>query len=228
MRSDGLHTDAMDDCCAAPGAERYEEVFDDRFARKTARRYRRKGLTLPERRIVSFLSSTGVHDATVLEVGGGVGEIQLELLARGAARTVNLELSGAYEAEASRLIDEAGVTGRIRRLLGIDLAATPGRVDVADIVVLHRVVCCYPDVEHLLGAAADRARHTIVFSHPPRTLARRAVLVVGNLMLRLSRKTYRGFIHEPGAMIDTLRRHGFEPRYRHSDRSWCIVGAVRA
>ena len=99
----------MDDCCAVPGAEGYEEVFDDRFARKAARRYRRKGLTPTERRIVSFISATGVDDATVLEVGGGVGEIQLELLARGAARTVNLELSGAYEAEAGRLIGEAGV-----------------------------------------------------------------------------------------------------------------------
>ena len=217
----------MDDCCAAPGTEGYEEVFDDRFARKSARRYRRKGLTPTERRIVSFISATGVDDATVLEIGGGVGEIQLELLARGAARTENLELSGAYEAEAARLIGEAGVAGRVTRRLGVDLAVTTEKVDMADIVVLHRVVCCYPDFERLLGAAAERARHTIVFSHPPRTLTRRAFVAVGNLALRLSHKTYRGFIHSPSAMIDTLRRHGFEPRLRHSGRSWCVVGATR-
>lgn len=217
----------MDDCCAVPGAEGYEEVFDDRFARKSARRYRRKGLTPTERRIVSFISATGVDDATVLEVGGGVGGIQLELLARGAARTENLELSGAYEAEAARLIGEAGVAGRVTRRLGVDLAVTTETVDMADIVVLHRVVCCYPDSERLLGAAAERARHTIVFSHPPRTLPRRAFVAVGNLALRLSHKTYRGFIHSPSAMIDTLRRHGFEPRLRHNGRSWCVVGATR-
>lgn len=217
----------MDDCCAVPGAEGYEEVFDDRFARKSARRYRRKGLTPTERRIVSFISATGVDDATVLEVGGGVGGIQLELLARGAARTENLELSGAYEAEAARLIGEAGVAGRVTRRLGVDLAVTTETVDMADIVVLHRVVCCYPDSERLLGAAAERARHAIVFSHPPRTLPRRAFVAVGNLALRLSHKTYRGFIHSPSAMIDTLRRHGFEPRLRHNGRSWCVVGATR-
>ena len=218
----------MNDCCAVPGAEGYEEVFDDRFARKSARRYQRKGLTPTERRIVSFISATGVDDATVLEVGGGVGEIQLELLARGAASTVNLELSGAYEAEAARLIGEAGVDGRVTRRLGVDLAVTTEKVDMADVVVLHRVVCCYPDYERLLGAAADRARHTIVFSHPPRTLTRRAFVAVGNLALRLSHKTYRGFIHSPSAMIDTLRRHGFEPRLRHNGRSWCVIGAIRA
>ena len=113
------------------------------------------------------------------------------------------------------------------RRLGVDLAVTTEIVDVADIVVLHRVVCCYPDYERLLGAAADRARHTIVFSHPPRTLTRRAFVAVGNLGLRLSHKTYRGFIHSPSAMVDTLRRHGFEPRLRHSGRSWCVVGATR-
>ena len=217
----------MDDCCAVPGADGYEEVFDDRFARKAARRYRRKGLTPTERRIVSFISATGVEDATVLEVGGGVGEIQLELLARGAARTVNLELSGAYEAEAARLIGEAGVAGRVTRQLGVDLAVAPEKVDMADVVVLHRVVCCYPDYERLLGAAAERARHTLVFSHPPRTLLRRVFVAVGNLTLRLSHKTYRGFIHSPNAMIDTLSQHGFEPRIRHYGLSWCVVGATR-
>src|SRR5688572_13344384 len=217
----------MDECCAVPGAEGYEEVFDDRFARKAARRYRRKGPTATERRIVSFISAAGVDEATVLEIGGGVGEIQLELLARGAARTVNLELSSSYEAEAARLISEAGVAGRVTRRLGVDLAVTTEDVAIADVVVLHRVVCCYPDYERLLGAAADRARHTIVFSHPPRTLTRRAFVAVGNVTLRLSHKSYRGFIHSPSAMIETLRRHGFEPRLRHNGPSWCVVGAIR-
>jgi hypothetical protein len=41
--------------------------------------------------------------ATVLEVGGGVGEIQIELLQAGAAQAQNLELSPAYEHEARSL-----------------------------------------------------------------------------------------------------------------------------
>ena len=74
--------------------------FDERFARRLANRYRRRGLDRTSRRLVAFLEGQGVEGATVLEVGGGVGEIQLELLKRGAARTVNLELSPAYEEEA--------------------------------------------------------------------------------------------------------------------------------
>jgi magnesium-protoporphyrin O-methyltransferase len=63
-----------------------------------AHRYRKRGLDRPARRMVEFLQSRGIDGATVLEVGGGIGEIQLELLKRGAQRTVNLELSPAYDA----------------------------------------------------------------------------------------------------------------------------------
>jgi magnesium-protoporphyrin O-methyltransferase len=37
-------------------------------------------------------------------------------------------------------------------------------------MVLHRVMCCYPDYARLLGAAADHARHALVFSYPARNL----------------------------------------------------------
>ena len=80
-----------DDCCSSPDPERYEHAFDARFAQKVARRYGKKGLTPAERSIVAFAAQTGIEGATVLEIGGGVGEIQLELLALGAASTTNLE-----------------------------------------------------------------------------------------------------------------------------------------
>jgi hypothetical protein len=217
----------MSDCCGSPGSEGYEAVFDASFARDAARRYRRKGLTRPERRIVEFVTSTGVTDATVLEVGGGVGEIQLELLARGASHTVNLELSSAYEAEAAQLIAQAGVSGRVTRILGVDLALDPDSVDVADVVVLHRVVCCYPDFDRLLSAAADHARRAVVFSHPPRSWISRACVGSSNVMQRLTGRSYRGFVHPPGAMVEVLRRHGLEARYRHPGIAWGVVGAVR-
>jgi magnesium-protoporphyrin O-methyltransferase len=74
--------------------------------------------------MVEFLVARGIDGATVLEVGGGAGEIQIELLERGAARAVNLELSPAYEAEAGALLRAAGLEGRAeRRLHDIGLAA---------------------------------------------------------------------------------------------------------
>src|SRR3712207_7104310 len=58
----------------------YTTLFRSRrFARRLARRYRKRGLDKTAARMVAFLDAAGVRDATVLEIGGGVGEIHLEL-----------------------------------------------------------------------------------------------------------------------------------------------------
>jgi magnesium-protoporphyrin O-methyltransferase len=160
-----------------------------------------------------------------LRLGGGVGQVQIELLRRGAARTVNLELSPAYDVEAARLLREAGLEGRAERLLH-DIAVDPDAVEPADVVVLNRVVCCYPDYERLLGAAADRARRLLVFSHPPRNAGSRAVVALQNAAFRLARKEFRTFAHPPQAMLDVCRARGLQPAYAHAGLVWQVDGLV--
>jgi hypothetical protein len=64
-----------------------------------------------------------------------------------------LELSPAFEEEARRLLREEDLEARATWCLH-DIAADPDAINLADVVVLHRVVCCYPDYRRLLGAAA--------------------------------------------------------------------------
>jgi magnesium-protoporphyrin O-methyltransferase len=201
-------------------------MFGARFARRMAAGYRRRGLDKTAQAIVDLVTQGGVQGATVLEIGGGVGEIQLELLRRGAASATNLELSPGYEAEASALIEEAGVGGRVQRRL-VDVAMDPAAVEPADIVVLHRVVCCYPDVAKLLGAAADHARHQLVFSHPPRNLLSRAVVGTQNLLFRMVGRDFRTFAHPPDAMLAVLAEHGLQRRGSHSGRVWQVAAVAR-
>ena len=191
-----------------------------------AQRYRKRGLDKTARQMVEFLQTRGLDGATVLEVGGGVGEIQLELLKRGAERTVNLELSPAYEQQAARLADEAGVQGRVERRIH-DIAVDPAAVEPVDIVVLHRVVCCYPDYEQLLGAAADHARRLLVFSHPPRNVISRAILAAQNLGFRVTRREFRTFAHPPAAMLAVLEGHGLQPTFTHRGIPWQVAGLER-
>lgn len=153
----------MIDCCA--GGHAYEEEFSRDFARSTARRYLRRGLSTVAGRMVTFLESRGVEGASVLEIGGGVGYLCVELLRRGAATATNLDLSPNYEEDASDLVARYGLAGRLARL-NLDIAQEPGAVPPADIVVLNRVVCCYPDYAGLLSAAGGHARSLLVMSYP--------------------------------------------------------------
>ncbi|MGY5885773.1 class I SAM-dependent methyltransferase [Modestobacter lacusdianchii] len=213
----------MAGCCDPRGCD---QVFDTRFARRAAQRYRRRGLDRTAQAMVELLTERGVDGATVLEIGGGVGEIQLELLARGAASATNLELSPSYEAEATALVAEAGLTGRVHRRL-VDVAADPDAVEPADVVVLHRVVCCYPDVEALLGAAADHARQQLVFSHPPRTLLSRAAAGAENFAARVSGRDYRAFVHPPAQMLAVLAARGLELTGSHRGPIWRVAALQR-
>jgi magnesium-protoporphyrin O-methyltransferase len=175
---------------------------------------------------VSFLTERGIEGATVLEIGGGVGEIQVELLRRGAARATNLEISTNYESQAAWLLEQSGVQGRVARRF-LDIAQEPDEVEQADIVVLHRVVCCYPDYARLLGAAAIKAGRLLVFSHPPRNPVTRAVLWSDNVLRRLKGDTFRTFAHPPAAMLAVLDQAGLRSTYRWRGFGWYVVGLER-
>jgi 16S rRNA G966 N2-methylase RsmD len=191
-------------CCAKSG---YDRLFDERQAQRDANRYRRKGLDPAARWIVDVVRGQGIDGAHVLEPGGGVGAIQVEMLKSGAQRSTVVELSDRYDDEATRLARDAGVEARIHRRLG-DFSSID--VEPADVVVMHRVVCCYPDYEQLLRAASDRARRLLVFTYPPPHLGFRLFVAMANLWMRLRRNPFRVFAHRAAALRDAVRRRGFE------------------
>ena len=214
----------MNKCCDPRGCDQF---FGPRFARRLAKRYRKHGLDKTAQRIVNFVDQHGLEGTTVLEIGGGVGEIQIELLKRGATRATNLELVDSYDTEAQRLLQAAGLQHRVERRRH-DIAADPDGVEPADVVVLHRVICCYPDYERLLGATAGHARRLLVFSYPPHNAAGRAVVAAQNAILRLLRKGFRTFNHPPDAMLAVLAEHRLRPTYAHRGLGWQVAGLERA
>jgi 2-polyprenyl-3-methyl-5-hydroxy-6-metoxy-1,4-benzoquinol methylase len=221
--ADVRDTSVMSGCCDPRGCN---DMFGPRFSRHLRSRYRKRGLDKTATRIVDFVASHGVDRATVLEVGGGIGDIQLELLRRGAEHATNLELVDVYDTDATQIAAAAGLSDRVTRRL-VDIAATPEAVEPADIVILHRVVCCYPDYERLLAAAADHARHLLVFSHPPRNVVSRAFMTAQNATFRLLGKSFRTFTHPPAAMVAVAESRGMNAEYTHRGRVWQVVGLAR-
>jgi methyltransferase family protein len=189
-------------CCARG----YERFFGARVARRDAKRYRRRGLDATAQRLVDEVDARGVEGATVLEPGGGVGAIDLELLKRGAGRATVVELSHGYDEPASDLARETGSEERIERRHG-DFVEQATLVGEADVVVMHRVVCCYPDPERLVGAAAEKARRLLAVSYPRNTWWLRSASRAGNVFFRLigGIETY---IHPPELVERSAERAG--------------------
>jgi hypothetical protein len=128
-----------------------------------------------------------------------------------------VELSGAYEAAARRLLDETGLAGRCTRVVG-DFAAVPTLASPADVVVLHSVVCCYRDATRLLTASASRALRHLVVSYPRGTWWLRAWAPVQNLYPVLRGSDFRFVVHPPGAIHDAIERSGLTLTHQERNR----------
>ena len=197
-------------CCARD----YEKMFSRKAADRETRRFRKRGLRGSAKALAELAGD--VRGESVLEIGGGAGTIEIELLEAGATRTTNVELAATYEAAAEELIAERGLTGRVERRIG-DFVSDAGTIERHDVVVMHRVVCCYPDVEALVGAAAEHAARRMVITYPQERAIVRVAFRLGNALLRLRGSTFRAYVHPVRRIEAAAEARGLAPetRVRH-------------
>ena len=213
----------MSSCCQP---DDYDKVFDEKFARSKAREYARNGLTRDAQRIVAFARAKLPPGYSVLEVGGGVGALQLELLKSGAARALNVELATRYETVASELIKERDLGDRVERRLG-DFVREAATIPEADIVVLDRVVCCYPHVDAHVGAAAEHARRFLFLIFPVDRWWIRAALALERVWFAIRGNSFRAYGHATSAVLSAAQHHGMRPVDRHRGIVWQLIALER-
>lgn len=143
----------------------------------------------------------------MLEIGGGLGEIQVALIESGLVSTAtNVELATNWEEAAEALLQSRGLSNRVTRLCG-DFVDVVDTVPRADVVILNRVVCCYLDWRALLSGAGSRTERYLVITFPRSWF--RGVVRIENLLHRMRGRSFRGFVHPPKAMIGMLVSSGF-------------------
>lgn len=214
----------MAGCCSKQG---YDEFFTEKTARRDAWWYRRFGLDRSSRRLVGFLARRNLRGGTAVDVGGGVGTLSLALLKAGAEKVVTVDLSSGYDVAANELAREAGAENRIERRV-LDFAEQADEVPRADAVVMHRVVCCYPDYESLLAAAAGRAERLLAFSFPRRTWWIRIGATLMNAVGSMQGSEFRGYVHRPDRLVAAAESHGLRQTLDHEGWFWCVAGFERS
>jgi ubiquinone/menaquinone biosynthesis C-methylase UbiE len=133
-------------CCQRQGIE---SEFNQKYVKKDLKRYRKKGIGKTTRWLIEAIQSAGIRESTLLDIGGGIGAIQHQLLRDGVRSASAVEISPAYLAAAKEEADRLGLEDHIRFYQGdfIELATD---IPVADIVTLDRVICCYPEMPKLV------------------------------------------------------------------------------
>ena len=203
-------------CCTPTG---YHAIFGAKTVERDARRYRRKGLTGSARWLLRSLANDGIEERSVLEIGGGIGSLQIELLKAGAARAANVEIIDSYELAAHSLITEHNLASRIERHIA-DFAQHPDETPAADIVIMHRVICCYPDPDALMTASCDQARDRVAITIPRQTWWVRLGFWTMNAWFRLRRIPFRAYVHPPQRMLEVAASRDFHTTHHARGPLW--------
>jgi magnesium-protoporphyrin O-methyltransferase len=121
---------------------------------------------------------------------------------------MNVEIIDSYETTARSLITDHGLEDRVERQIA-DYAQHPDQTPAADIVIMHRVICCYPDPDTLTAAACSRARDRVAITIPRDTWWVKLGFWSMNAWLRLRRIAFRGYVHSPALILDVASSQGF-------------------
>jgi 2-polyprenyl-3-methyl-5-hydroxy-6-metoxy-1,4-benzoquinol methylase len=195
--------------------------FDSKVAERDLRRYRRRGADATTRLIVAELRRWPLEGRHLLDVGGGIGVISCELADTRLASATMVEASPAYLEVARREVGLKFGSRPIQFILG-DFAVIAGTLPDADVVTLDRVVCCYPDAEALLGAAAARTRQLLALTYPRDRWDVRTMIALENLWLRLTGKKFRAFVHSPEQMAAVLEASGLMRTTQRGTLVWML------
>ncbi len=190
-------------CCIASHCKALDALFDQKYAEGDLKRYRKKGPEKTTRVLLEALrAQMDVAGRTLIDIGGGVGVIQHELLRAGLARATGVDASASFLKIATQVAHDNGHADRIDQRLG-DFVALAPEVPPADIVTLERVICCYPDMQALVSSSAEHARALYGVVIPRDVWWMRIAQHAFNFVERVRGDAFRFFVH-PRPSIDAL------------------------
>ena len=192
-------------CCTLEGTDKLFSSQADRYARK----FRKKGLDRAQRAIMRVLEQRGLRGRSVLEVGCGVGGLILSLLRKGGSSGFGIEISQGMIAKARELAGEFGMSVRTTYLRG-DFATLEGEVPIADIVVLDKVLCCYPDPDVLIERSSARAAIYYAVSYPRDAVMARSYFTATERLGTMLKWSFHPFYHKPRDLDELIFRQGWE------------------
>lgn len=199
-----------------------EKQFDQAWATADLRRYRKRGPMRTTQLLLEALKAEGVEGQTLLDIGGGIGALQNELLKGGIESATGVDASTAYLAVAAQEAERQGHADRVRHHHG-DFVALASEIEPAGVVTLDRVICCYPDMEALVGRSAERAQRLYGVVYPRRVWWARLNFAFINLANRLRRNPFRLFLHPPDAVDALIRDAGLKQRFYRKTILWQVV-----
>lgn len=213
----------MDAC----GCDEFSDVFNEKSAERDRERYRNQGPDRSTAILLRLIGERGVSGASVLDIGGGIGVLDMELLRAGAGHAVLVDSAGPALRVAREEARRTSVLDRLEMTQG-DFVKLAPTIDRADIVTLDRVVCCYRDAAALVSGAAARANRLLGIALPRERWFLRLGLAFLNLALRFRRSGFRTYVHSNRWIDELVAAEGLQPVAEDRTTVWRVVLYARS
>lgn len=186
-----------------------EEQFNQKLAERELQKYRKKGPGKPTRILLEAIQTSGVEGLTLLDIGGGVGAIQSELFKSGLSQATEVEGSSAYLEAAKKEAERQGYLDEVNFIQG-DFVEMVKEIPSADIVTLDKVICCYPDLQTLVGLSSQKAGKIYGVIYPVDTWWMKFGVRIPNFFFKIKHNPFRLYIHPTQAIEALIRKSGFK------------------
>ncbi len=206
----------MNCCCPhSNSANRFFSFFAGRYRK----RFEKKGFEPSQEQLMTGLEQAGYQDAKILEIGSGVGHLHQTLLERGAASAVGVDLASKMIEEARRWAEERTLSDRTDYVDGDFMEIHPTLSD-ADVTVLDKVVCCYPDADGLVHASLSKTGRVYALTYPLDRWYVRAMMGMAALAMKIVRSDFRPYVHDPERIEKWITETGFDKHYQNNNMVW--------
>ena len=199
-----------------------DEEFNPKVARRQLRRYVRRGPKRTTRWLLEAIRDRKLEEPSVLDIGGGVGEIQHELASDGVTDVTGVDASSAYLEQCRLEAERRGYADRAKHIFG-SFTDLHNQVDPADIVTLDRVICCFDDVDTLVDRSVAKARALYGLVYPRETWWTALGFRLVNAMQRLRRADFFVFLHPTDQVESIIAKHGFSRVFRRTSLVWQVA-----
>jgi len=206
-------------CCQCQGIE---NMFDKKAAKRQLKRYLKKGPSKTTSMLLDALHKKGVQGLEFLDIGGGIGAIQYDLIKAGASGGTSIEASSAYIDVVKDEIHQYGLVETVSFKHG-DFTAMASDVDSADIVTLDKVICCYDDMSDLVGLSSKLARKIYAVIYPREVWWTKLAFLMMNFYTRIKGSSFQTFIHPTQKVEEIIFGNGLKRNYYATTLIWQVA-----
>jgi len=210
-------------CCSDESTKWISEHFDSR-ARDHCEEYQKNGLPASSTLLLRLLVDDGLSGRTILDLGCGSGIFSIEAMSHGASSSIGVDLSPIMIATANKLASDKGLSMKATFIVG---DAAKQDHEKSDIVILDKVVCCYPSMEGLLSRASTACRERLGLIVPRDVgfakVPVRIGVYVDNLIDRIKKNPVRMYLHSLDRIDALLRRSGLQRKIGTVSGFWFVL-----